>query len=206
MSSSDSDEEIGRRIDYSSDDEPKKKRKNTREAKPKKEKPKKEKPKEIPQQPVQTQPPPLPPSGRLTKARRDLIIQNFSLGKEDPEYDVRKLGNGSYRVSKRKSYYSPTANVESGSKQEIGLTWMNYQTQMNESLYHDVKKLRKKYEKLADKYESKHDPVEPPKPIVPDPIVPKPTAPPPVPQSRPTNSRRVPLRYKRQRGYDIRNF
>jgi hypothetical protein len=169
MSSTDSDEEIGKRIDQSSDEEyekPKKKKSPPKEKKIK-EKPPPKITEKIIEKPVE-KPPPLPQSGRLNKARREEIIQNFNLGKEDPEYQCQKLSNGSYRVSKRKSYYSPTANVESNNG-EIPMTWMNLQTQMNESLYNDMRKLRKKYAKLADKYEAKQAPPPPPEPVQPIP-------------------------------------
>jgi hypothetical protein len=211
MSSSDSDEEIGKRIDQSSDEEykkPKKKksqksRKAQEEYQPK-EKKHKEKPPEKLVEVIQPRapPPPLPPSGRLNKARRDYIIENFNLGKEDPEYNVLKLPNGNYRVSKRKSYFNPTAKVESGNG-DIPMTWMNLQTQVNESLTHDMKKLRKKYEKLADKYESRPT-EEPPKPA-PLPVVQPPVAAPPPPQRTPTR-RGNPMTYVKRRGYDVREY
>jgi hypothetical protein len=204
--SSDSDEEIGRRLDYSSDEEPKKKqRKKPRETKPKEKRPKAQPP---PQ--AQAPPPPLPPSGRLNKARRDYIIQNFNLGKEDPEYSVQKMANGSYRVSKRKSYFSPTASVESGSKEDVQMTWLNLQNQVNENLMKDVHKLRKRYEKLADKYESKHDSVEPPKPPEPPKYI-EPVPQPVVQQASPPQVRRRPTRrnrftYSNPTSYNVRDY
>jgi hypothetical protein len=156
----------------------------------------------------------------LNKARRDYIIANFNLGKEDPEYQCSKLSNGSYRVSKRKSYYSPTANVDNtAGNTEVPMTWMNLQTQMNESLHKDIHRLRKKYEKLADKYETKQTAppaeVPKPKPIVADtkPIVPAPEKPKPIVPTKPVRAppravgrRKNPITYAKRGHYDVRDF
>jgi hypothetical protein len=217
MSTSDSDEDIGRNIDHSSDDEyrkPQKKRsKKPREAQEPRQTKKREPKEQPPQQVVQSTPPPLPPSGRLNKARREYIIQNFTLGKEDPEYQCQKLANGSYRVTKRKSYFNATANVESGSTDDVQMTWMNLQTQMNESLFKDIHKLRKRYDKLADKYETAQRPPDPPQQIIPQPVPQQPPPPPPkpqpTPQRAPPRSRRQnrnPFIYARNSSYNVRDF
>jgi hypothetical protein len=59
---------------------------------------------------------------------------------------------------------------------------MNMQGQHNDELLHEVKKLRKKYDRLAGKYEEKKATQEP-KPEPPPP--PQPEQPPPPPQQQP---------------------
>jgi hypothetical protein len=239
-SSDNEDERIGRRVsrilDYSSDDEPK----------PKQQQPKEKKPKKQPKPPPEPKPvrrnermlkaippaPPPQPNARLTKVRRQQIIDNFELGKEDPEYSVVKKADGGFRVSKRKSFFTPTANIDTSSPKkppaDVHMTWMNLQTQMNESLTHDVRKLRKKYEKLADKYEAGHTqshthkepepeptsstPADAPPPIPPPPPKPLPASPVPVPASQIPTTRRPPARrvprftYTKTRPMNIRDF
>jgi hypothetical protein len=191
--SSDSDDEVGRTLDYSSssDEKPKKKKKKEKPAPPKKPAKPPKPPKPVPAD----TPPPLPPQKqtRLTQARRNQIIQHFEVGREDPEYSVTKLSNGSYRVSKRKEFFTPTAAVETVTPKgsDIHLTWMNMQNEVNEGLQRQLKKLKTNYSKLAEKYEEKNtappvpEPAPPPKPV---PIpVPKPEPiPPPTPVPIPT--------------------
>jgi hypothetical protein len=191
--SSDSDDEIGRMLDESSSDDEPRESKKKRKQKKKKEKevkevryvevkPKKEK---IPQPP---QPPPAnspPPKQRLTAGRRNQIIQMFQIGKEDPEYSVTKLANGSFRVSKRKEFYTPSASVESTSPKDsnIPLTWMNMQNEVNEGLNKQLKKLKLNYAKLSEKYEERN--TQPPQPT-PTPPPQQPPQPPPKEEPKPT--------------------
>jgi hypothetical protein len=55
----------------------------------------------------------------LTKARREQIISDSLIGKEDPEYEVKQTKTGTYRVSKRKSFYTPSAKVDNPPNDDI---------------------------------------------------------------------------------------
>jgi hypothetical protein len=198
MTSSDSDEEVGRRIDYSSDeDKPKKSKDKKRKPRRPTHEEEEEKPKRnrgnlpsLRSSPPNTQSPtptPAPPKQqRLTQARRNQIIANFELGSEDPEYSVTKSTDGRYTVRKRKTFFTPTAAVHTGTpNSEIALTWMNMQNELNEGLSKDLKKLKKNYEKLAAKYEEQNTTLPPPPPE------PEPT---PQPQPQPTPQNPEPIR------------
>jgi hypothetical protein len=184
--STDSDEEVGRELDYSDDDSKVNKHHKSKHSEhhhhhhrepsppPKpKEKPKSKEPK-----------PEKPKRQRLSNMRREQIIARFKQGAEDPEYEVSE-SNGTFRVSKRKSFYSPSAKIDSG-QGDIHLKWMNLQTQMNEALTHDLHKLRKKYEKLSEQYEQKY---EPPPQLPQQPPSQPPQQPPSQPPSQPTQQK-----------------
>jgi hypothetical protein len=196
--SSDSDDEIGRRLDESSSDEKPKKKYKKEKKKEKKKEPK----------PVALNPPPAnspPQRHRLTAGRRNQVIQLFQIGKEDPEYQVQKLSNGSFRVTKRKSFYTPTTSVETVSPKnsDIPLTWMNMQNEVNEGLSKQLKKLKINYAKLSEKYEERNTKPPPPnEDPLPTPLptqVPLPPAPVPQP-AQPVPQPAQPLRKPARRG------
>jgi hypothetical protein len=145
---SDSDEAVGKTMDYSSSSE---------DRKPK-HKPQKVKVVErIIEKPA---PPPQekPKRQRLSAARRSDIIAKFQQGYQDPEYEVSfNESNKSYKVVKRKAFTSPTANVNAVAppQHDIHLTYMNMQQEINQSLRKEIKKLRKDFETIAPKYEEK---------------------------------------------------
>jgi hypothetical protein len=127
--------------------------------------------------PPKSEPPPsaaTPPKKRkLTKLEREEIVRRFNEeGVEDPEYRVIKLANGGYRCLARKAYTSPTAKVEKkvGANKELNMKWMNMQTAVNEELVGEIRKLRKKYDKLSGKYQKKKE--EPPADLMPEPQAP----------------------------------
>jgi hypothetical protein len=206
MSSSDSDEEIGRRLDLS-DDEPKKKKKTKKQKQPPKSERIIERIVEVEKKKPDPIPEPKPKAPRLTKARREQIIESFNQGREDGEYSVTKLPNGSFRVSKRKEFFSPTTKIDSGNG-EVQMKWMNLQTQMNESLTNDIHKLRKKYDKLATKYDQAHQPPPPsqPQPPAPEPTRPQPSPPPPTRPQPPTSRPRKKFLYRKNTPMNVRDF
>jgi hypothetical protein len=183
---SDSDSDVGRRVDsYSEDDyagdlskaneaPPKKHREKPR--KEEKQKPEKLQPEPVKQeivQPVQPPPQEKPKPQKLTKVRRAELIAKFKQGIQDPEYEVMQKENNTFRVAKRKTFYTPSASVEAvstgGKTNEIPITWMNMQETMNQSLLKEVKHLRKKFEKISDKYEEKKS-----QPVVDTPVIERP--------------------------------
>jgi hypothetical protein len=159
--SSDSDSDVGRRVDYSDDGEPKPKHKSKQKDKPEKVKEKLEEPAvktELPQPAQPVQPAQAKPQAqKLTKARRADLISKFKQGVVDPEYEVCQKENNTFRVTKRKTFFTPSASQQTVSppKTDIPITWMNMQESMNQSLLKEVKHLRKKFEKISDKYEEK---------------------------------------------------
>jgi hypothetical protein len=207
--SSDSDEEVGRGIDYSDDEKPlipkpKREVKAKREVKPKKE------PKPLPQVP-QVEQEPIQVTGRLTSVQRQQIIDKFNQGIDDPGYHCVKLATGAYRVNKRKA---TTRSVKAEPTPEIHTTWMNLQTEMNERLHKDLKRLRKRYEILADQYESSYSVPEitpaPPTPEIKKKIETKSDAPPhpypPVTISLPKNRKKAFMTYTSRNPFNVKDY
>jgi hypothetical protein len=149
---SDSDEAVGKTMDYSSSSE---------DRKPKHKAQKVKVVERIIEKPVEKPPPPpqeKPKRQRLSAARRSDIIAKFQQGYQDPEYEVTfNEANKSYKVAKRKVFTSPTANINTVAppQHDIHLTYMNMQQEMNQSLRKEIKKLRKDFETIAPKYEEK---------------------------------------------------
>jgi hypothetical protein len=192
---SDSDDAIGRQIDHSSEDEERK----PQPVKEKKELKRAKTTNEI-AQPIPSAPLPTPPLPRLTKARRDAIIAEFEQGKEDGEYAVTRLANGKYRVSKRKTFYTPDGTVSAG-KGNLDITWVNQQQQRDNSLIHQLTKLNKKYKKLAKFYDDVVQEAE-------EPLPPPPPTPAQFPEAVVTEVHRAKLpfgKYKTKK-FDIRNI
>jgi hypothetical protein len=154
-----------------------------------------------------------PPPSRLSQTRRLQIIADKRQGLEDPEYEaVQNPRTGTWRVTKRKTLYSPAAKVEANSppapQHDILVTWMNMQQSENEGLKAEMRKLGKKYEKLATKYEERYRPE--PVPVVrsAEPRKPSPEAPrPPAPVPHPGVAQRPRMGvYTRARRIDVRQF
>jgi hypothetical protein len=134
-------------------------------------------------QPIPSKPLITPSQPRLSRDRREQIIAEFEAGKEDSEHEVKKLSNGTYRVSKRKTFYTPSASVENGRvlrtpvtktvkpppaeppKEDLQLTWVNMLNERDNDLKGELAKLHKKYKKLAKRYEQ-NVPLMPPPPNV----------------------------------------
>jgi hypothetical protein len=105
--------------------------------------------------------PPKPTAQRLSKTRRDQIIADYQRGVFDKEYAVTEnRETHTYRVTKRKGLYSPSASVESVAKSKPNppapdVTWVTMQKTVNDSLTAEMKALRESYEKLSEKYQKK---------------------------------------------------
>jgi hypothetical protein len=170
-------------------------------------------------------PPPPPPEPivskpkrvKLSSSRRLEIINNKRNGIEDPEYSaVQNPDTGAWRVSKRKTLVSPSAKVEATAgppNHDILVTWMNMQQNENQGLKEEIRRLGKKYEKIATKYEEKKKPKpEPePKPEEQRPPMPSPmpTYIPPLPQRNSPPQRlsaRDRLKYARRGPIDVSRF
>jgi hypothetical protein len=96
---------------------------------------------------------------RLSKVQRDQIIADHQRGLQHPEYNVTQ-SNGKFRVAKRRTPISPTANISVTTPMpaptpQPELTWVNMQQTVNENITTELHKLRKKYKKLAGKYQDK---------------------------------------------------
>jgi hypothetical protein len=144
--SSDSDSDIGRRVDSDSEEERKPQKKE------------KEKEKTTPLPPPAEQPKPTVKKAvvRLSTARRTEIIQNKQRGVDDPEYSCVQTAAGGWRVSKRKFPLDQTPKIETvagPAGHDVHVTWMNMQQTVNDSLKSELSLLREKYEKLSGKYE-----------------------------------------------------
>jgi hypothetical protein len=160
---------------------------------------------------------------KLSQSRRLEIITNKRNGIEDPEYSaVQNPATGAWRVAKRKTMISPTAKVEATAGppgHDMLVTWMNMQQNENQGLKEEIRKLGKKYEKIASKYEEKkkkpkpkpeeaedEEVIEPPKPrptYTPPPHNPPPQRP--VYQA-PQPSVRDRLKYARRGPIDVHRF
>jgi hypothetical protein len=183
--SSDSDDEVGRQLD---------------EPPPaKKPKPKVERPKVTNEvaQPIPSPPLPATRAPRLTKARREEIIREFEGGKEDGEYAVTKLGEGQYKVQKRKQFHNPSASVNTGNK-NLEVTWSHMIRERDDDLVQALKKINKRCKKLEQKYVEYHTP----RPVE------APAARPPPPPNPEVRMTRVPPKppAKPRKRWDIRDF
>jgi hypothetical protein len=163
---------------------------------------------------TEEQQPPKPGGARLSQARRLQIIADQQNGVEDPEYlAVQNPNTKTWRVTKRKTLKSPSVKVEATAPSpaappghDILVTWMNMQQSENEGLKSEMRKLGKKYEKLATKYELSKTNVpvihtDPEEPAVTDPV---PVTQTPPPENTVTRTR--PGTYVRARKLDVRQF
>jgi hypothetical protein len=144
--SSDSDSEVGRRMDSSYSDSDS----DTRDRRSRPKKAPKKKPEKAPQEKK-----PKAPVTRIPTARRMEIIQKKQRGIDDPEYSCVQNANGSWRVSRRKFPLDQTPKIEQTSppSSDVHVTWMNMQQSVNDSLKGELAQLREKYEKISSKYE-----------------------------------------------------
>jgi hypothetical protein len=121
--------------------------------------------------------PPVPRTqAKLAAARRLEIITNKEKGIEDPEYSCTKSAAGRWIVRKRKFPIdqSPHLDVTAGQrplptpapppqgpeppkakKADFQLSWINMQSQVNDSLKRDLEVLSERYDKLAQKEEKR---------------------------------------------------
>jgi hypothetical protein len=108
---------------------------------------------------------------KLSKSRREEIIKEFQNGKEDPEYTVKEISAGKYRLTKRKTLFTLSLAVESPKdddvlsrfKREYQEELKQHKTEYNEKL----ETLRKKYKKFSAEYKPEvtpfpRDPIPPP--------------------------------------------
>jgi hypothetical protein len=181
----------------------------------KKKKKKKEKPPKVKEGKIRVKDEPQPPRkpSRLSPSRRLQIIADKQKGIDDAEYEATQNPvTKTWRVQKRKTLHSPSAKVEATSTppeapdRDILVTWMNMQQSENQGLKAEMRKLGKKYEKLATKYEEKYRSEVP---VVrsedpPPQASPPPQGQPPAQASPPPPSR--PGIYTRARRLDVRHF
>jgi hypothetical protein len=99
-------------------------------------------------QPIPTPPLPTTPPPKLTKERRDQIIRDFQAGKEDGEYSVKPRKDGRFIVTKRQTFYTPSARVDTPSHEEI---MERFAKQMREEMKQNRELIMKKYKKYRDR-------------------------------------------------------
>jgi hypothetical protein len=158
-------------------------------------------------QPIPSEPLPPPPTGKLTKLRREQIISEFLVGKEDPEYEVKQTKTGGYRVSKRKSFYTPSAKLDNPPNDDI---LDRFKRELREELkqhraewVEQKEMLIKKYKKLSARDKARGVWECPPNPAGYEPIV--------VPYVKPSvkpsvQVKKVPVRKAPPKRFDIHNF
>jgi hypothetical protein len=116
-------------------------------------------------------------------SRRNEIIQNKMRGIDDPEFSaVQNLSTQTWTVRKRKfpldqspkyredpilvtqpAHPAPAPAPAPPPKDDLHLSWINMQSQVNDSLKKELGHLAKKYDKLSSKYEEKKTAKKPPK-------------------------------------------